>query len=397
VKKAIKRIVNVLVLLAVAGGVAYVFRPQPLVVDTATVTQGPMQVAIDEDGQTRAHDRFTLAAPVAGILSRITLREGDRVSRDAVIATVRPLPLDTRAETGIRAEIAAAEAAEREAAQLISRAETAHQQAKRDLARAEMLFKSQDISRQSFEEAQSKEAMLAKDLEAARFRAASAAAETARARAGLISEETEKSEQSRITSLRAPFAARILQILEKNERVVSAGTPIVMLSNPGRLEIVADLLSTDAVNVKLGAAVSVENWGGPKALRARVRTVEPYGFTKVSALGVEEQRVNVVSDFLDGSENLGDGYRVDVRIVIWESPRVIKVPASALFRVSSDWNVFVMESTGAKFIAKQRALMIGHRNAIDAEVLSGLKPGEEVVVHPPSELKDRAQLKRRTR
>jgi HlyD family secretion protein len=390
-KKAAKRILSLLVLAAAAAGIAYVFRPQPLLIDAVAVTQGPMQVTIDEDGQTRAHDRFTLAAPVAGFLSRITLHEGDRVGRDAVIATVRPLPLDVRAETGILAQIAAAEAAEREAAQLIARAEAAHEQAKRELTRAETLYKSQDVSRQFFEQAQSRELMLAKEVEASRSRATAAAAETARARSGLISADTEKREQSRVTAIRAPFAARILQILEKNERVVPAGTPIVMLSNPGQLEIVADVLSTDAVNIKPGAPVSIENWGGPKPLRARVRTVEPYGFTKTSALGVEEQRVNVIADFLDGPASLGDGYRVDLRIVVWEKSRVTKVAAGALFRVGSNWNVFVLE----KSMAKQRPVTVGHRNAVEAEILTGITEGEEVVLHPRNEIRDGAQLKRR--
>ena len=393
-QKSVKRIVNGLVLLAAAGGVVYLFRPRPVMVDGAVVTQGPMQVTIDEDGQTRAHDRFTLAAPVTGFLSRITLHEGDRVERDAVIATVRPPPLDSRAETGIRAQVAAAEAAEREAAQLIARAETAYEQAQRGRKRAESLFRTQDVSRQTFEEAQSKEAMLAKELEAARFHAASAAAETARARAGLITEDSQK---SRITSIRAPFAARVLQIMEKNERVVSAGTPIVMLSNPHRLEVVVDLLSTDAVKVKPGAAVSVENWGGPKVLPARVRTVEPYGFTKLSALGVEEQRVNVIADFIEESASLGDGYRVDVRIVIWESAGVTKVPASALFRTGSEWSVFVLERDGGKRLARRRTVEVGHRNAVEAEIVDGLKPAEEVVVHPPGDLRDGTEVKVRSR
>ncbi len=391
-KKAAKRILGVLLLGAILAAIAYVFRPQPLLIDAAVVTQGPMQVTIDEDGQTRAHDRFILAAPVTGFLSRIALHEGDRVGRDALIATVRPLPLDSRAETGMLAQIAAAEAVEREAAQLIARAEAAHEQAKRELARAETLHQSQDVSRQFLEQAQSKELMLAKEVEASRSRAMATAAETARARSGLISANTEKSEQSRITSIRAPFAARVLQILEKNERVVSAGTPIVMLSNPGQLEIVADVLSTDAVSIRPGAPASVENWGGPQSLRARVRTVEPYGFTKTSALGVEEQRVNVIADFLDGPANLGDGYRVDLRIVIWEKSRITKVPASALFRVGSNWNVFVVENN----LAKQRQVTVGHRSAAEAEILTGLTEGEEVVLHPPNEIKDGVRLKRRS-
>lgn len=392
-KHLVKRVFGVSAAVAVGVAAVYLLRPQPLVVDVGDVTQGPMQVTIDEDGQTRAHDRFVLAAPVSGFLSRITLHEGDRVRAGITIATVRPLPLDVRTETGMRAQVSAAEAAEHEAAQWIARAQTAHEQAKRDLRRAESLLKTEDISRQRFEEAESKEAIAARDVEAAKARAASAAAETARARAGLISEPSPNDGPARPLAIRAPFDAHILQILEKSERVVTAGTPIVMLSNPGRLEIVADLLSTDAVQVTPGATVSVENWGGPKPLRARVRTVEPYGFTKVSALGVEEQRVNVISDFVESPENLGDGYRVDVRIVIWQNNQAIRVPASALFRVGTAWNVFIAENG----VAKQKLVTIGHRNATEAEVLAGLVPAQKVIIHPAGDLHDGARIAPRNR
>jgi HlyD family secretion protein len=169
---------------------------------------------------------------------------------------------------------------------------------------------------------------------------------------------------------------------------VPFGTPIVVLSNPRKIEIVVDVLSTDAVKVKPGAAVIIENWGGAAPLRARVRTVEPYGFTKVSALGIEEQRANVIADFVDPPDGLGDGYRVDARIIIWESPNVLKIPASALFRVGQVWNVFVIEDGRTRL----RPVEVGRRNASEAEITKGLEEAAEVVLHPANDLKDGARV-----
>lgn len=387
-----KRISTVLLVAIAAVLMIYAFRPQPVAVDTGRVTRGPIQITIDEDGQTRAHDRFTLTAPVAGSLSRISLHEGDAVTRDTVIALVHPLPVDSREEAEVRARIASAEALKREAGQQAAGAETAHQQAKRDLARAEMLLSEGIMPRERFEEAQNKEMSMAHEVEAAKQRVNAAAAEVRRAEAGLISLGSERQEKGKAVPIRAPADGRILRIIEKSENVVTAGSPIVVLSNTNKLEIVADLLSTDAVKVEPGAGVSVENWGGAGALRARIRTVEPFGFTKVSALGIEEQRVNVIADFIDAPANLGDGYRVDVRIVIWEGADVLKVPASALFRIEENWNVFVVEDG----LARLRPVEAGHRNALDAEIISGLQEGEEVVLHPSNDVTDGVSIQLRS-
>jgi len=182
--------------------------------------------------------------------------------------------------------------------------------------------------------------------------------------------------------LRPPARGRILRVLEQSERVVAAGTPLVVLSNPNKIEIVVDLLSTDAVKVKPGAPVIVEGWGGPAPLRAKVRLVEPYGFTKLSALGIEEQRVNVIVDFVDPPAGLGDGYRVEARIVIWESPDVLKVPGSALFRSGEDWTVFVVEAGRARLLP----VTSGHRNSLETEIKTGLEAGAEVILHPSNTL-----------
>lgn len=389
--RTVKRTSTVLLVVALGILVIYAFQPKPLIVDTGCATRGPLQVTIDEDGQTRAHDRFTLTAPISGVLSRIALHEGDAVKADTVIAVIQPLPVDSREEAEIRARIASAQALKREAEQQVMRAEAAHQQARRDLERAEVLLKQDIMPRERFEEIQSKDATLARDVEAAKERATAAVAEVQRAEAGLISIASEDQEKRKAATIGAPVDGRILRIHEKSEGVVASGTPIVTLSNTNKIEIVADLLSTDAVKVKPGAAVSVENWGGDGPLRARVRNVEPFGFTKVSALGIEEQRVNVIADFVDRPASLGDGYRVDVRIVIWEGADVLKVPASALFRVGEVWNVFVLN----RGLALSRTVEIGHRNALEAEVRSGLQEGEEMVLHPSNDIKNGSAIQSR--
>ena len=386
-----KRISTVLLILAAGLLAIYAFRPKPVTVEIGRATKGPLQITIDEDGQTRSHDRFTLTAPVAGVLSRISLHEGDAVTAGAVVAMIHPLPAGSREEAEIHARVASAKALKREADQQSARAETSHQQAVRDRLRLETLVENDIIPRTQFEDAQTKEVVLAQEVEAAKERAAAAAAEVTAAEAGLISIGSALKEKGNAIPIRAPVDGRILRILEKSEGVVASGTPIIVLSNTNKLELVADLLSTDAVKVQPGAAVLVENWGGDIPLRARVRTVEPFGFTKVSALGIEEQRVNVIADFIEPPANLGDGYRVDVRIVIWQTTDVLKIPASALFRLGDAWNVFVVEDD----VARSRRVEVGHRNALEAEIKTGLREGETIVLHPSNDITDGVIVERR--
>jgi HlyD family secretion protein len=357
--RIVKRSFMTLAAIAAAILIALAFRPKPVQVETARAVKGPLQVTVDADGETRAHDRFTLAAPIAGRLSRIELHEGDEVGPGTLIATISPLPLDAREAPEIRARIQAAEARKQEAQQQLARWKNDHAQAQRDLNRARALAKERIIARQELEQAENKQVSTNKEVEAAKSRVQSVIADVEREKAGLISLEKQQTQASRLVALRSTARGRVLRILEKSERVVPYGTPIVILSNPNKIEIVVDLLSTDAVKVKPDSPVIIENCGGPKPLRARVRTVEPYGFTKVSALGIEEQRANLIADFLDPPDGLGDGYRIDARIVIWESPSVLKIPASALFRVGQEWNAFVIDNGRAHLLAVE----VGHRNA----------------------------------
>lgn len=386
-RRTFKRILLLIVTTGIIALAALAFRPKPVTVETARAAMGPLQVSVDEDAETRAHDRFTVAAPVAGRLSRIAFHEGDQVGPDTVIASISPLPLDARELAETRALVRSSEALRREAEELIARAHTEHEQARRDLGRTRELARHEIVSQQALEDAERREASTAREFEAARFKAEAARAEVTRAQAGLVSLEAQRDRSGRIIEIRAPSPCRILRILEKSERVVATGAPLLVLSNPNKLEVVIDLLSTDAVKVKPGGAVMIENWGGPP-IRARVRTVEPYGFTKISALGVEEQRVNVIADFIDPPSPLGDGYRVDARVVLWEDPNVLKVPASALFRTSANWSVFVVE--GGR--ARRRAVDVGQRNATEAQIRNGVRDGEQVILHPANDLKDGARV-----
>jgi len=369
------------------GLLAYVLGPVPVPVDTAQAVRGPMQVTIDEDGTTRARDRYTLASPVAGRLSRIQLREGDEVKPLAVIATILPMPIDPREQAQTRAQVDSLEALQKEADAYVARAEADYEQAERELRRYRDLLEKDVVTRQSFEQTQTAERRASKELSAARFKAQSARSEVERARAGLVAVEAPRTPGNAVNII-APAASRVLQVLEKSERVVTAGTPLVVLSNPRRLEVVVDLLSADAMRVTPGARMILEGWGGPKPLEARVRMVEPYGFTKVSALGIEEQRVNVIGDFVEGSQGLGDGYRVEARIVTWENRDVLKIPASALFRDGDRWDVFVIEDGRAR----KRTVGVGHRTGSEAEVTSGLEAGQTVILFPPSTLEEGAQV-----
>lgn len=386
-KRAIKRILFLLAGLGVAALVAVAFLPSPLEVETARAVRGRLAVTVDEDGETRARDRFVVAAPVAGRLSRIGLRDGDALTPRDVVAVIHPAPLDARERADAVARVEAAEALEREARERMAHARADYEQAGRDLARSERLGKSGVISPQSAEQAKNAESTSANELEAARFRVEAAQSDVRAARSRLIALERAQGRDAVV--LHSPVRGSVLRVLEKSERVVAAGTPLVVVGDARDLEVVVDVLSTDAVKIQPRASVFLENWGGEKPIRARVRVVEPYAFTKLSALGIEEQRTNVVADFVDPPGPLGDGYRVEARIVIWSGENVLKIPASALFRDGASWAVFV---AGAG-CAHERRVDAGHRNALEAEIRAGLSEGDEVVLHPPNQLAEGARVR----
>lgn len=361
--------------------------PEPIEVDTGRVQRGAMQVTVDDQGETRSHDRYVLTAPVAGRLLRIELHDGDAVQDNQLVARIAALPLSLRESDELHARVASALAAQSEADQRLKAATENHAQAVRELDRVSRLVKDGFLSPQAAEQARNAEINAASEVEAARFRARAAAADVRVARSGLGVSRA----PGGLVDVRSPLMGEILRIPDASERIVAAGTPLMTLGDLHHLEVVVELLSTEAVKVAPGMPVLIEGWGGDRPLRAKVRRVEPYAVTKVSALGIEEKRVNVVADFVDAPDHLGDGYRVTARVVIWQSPNVLKVPASALFRCEKAWCVFAVEGGRAHV----RHVDIGQRNVNEAEVRSGLSDGQIVIRYPSNDLADGARVRGR--
>ena len=371
-----------------AGVIFIAVRPAPVAVETGQVVVGPMQVTVDEQGETRSHDRFVIAAPVYGRLLRVRHRDGDSVAADEIVARIAPLPLSARERDELNARIAAAAATRRSAEANLNHALEDAAQASREQERAEQLFARGLIARQSLEQARNSATTLEKEVEAARYRARAAAADLQGAQAGLLALKTGDRAGVALVEIRAPVSGRILRILEPSERVVVAGAPILVIGDLKHLEVVMEMLSSEAVKLTPGMPASLEGWGGDKPLRARVRFIEPYAFTKVSALGVEEKRTNVFLEFVDPPGALGDGFRLTGRIVTWEAAAALKAPVSALFRCQSAWCVFILDSQRVR----RRAVGLGHLNSDEAEILSGLRANDRVIRHPSNDLRDGARV-----
>ena len=375
----LKRVLLAVVAIALVALLVVLWMPSPVEVDAADVQAGPMRVTVDDQGETRSHDRFVLSAPVAGRLARIALHDGDAVTGGQVVAEIAPLPLSTREREEIVARVAAADALQREAEQRVRHADEDLAQAQRELERTRRLVAEKFVAPQAAERAQNLERTAASEAEAARQRARAAAADVQAARAGLAATRA-----GGLVQVRAPMAGRILRVHDASERVVAAGTPLMVVGDLARLEVVVELLSSDAVKVAAGMPVLIDGWGGDRALRATVRRVEPYAVTKVSALGIEEKRVNVVADFVDPPGAIGDGYRITARIVVWQAEQVLKVPVSALFRCAEAWCVFVVD--GGR--ARRRTVEIGQRNLTEAEVRAGLEAGMRVIRYPSNAVEE---------
>ncbi len=377
-----------LALVVVAGLLAVALWPVTVPVDVATVGRGPLMVTVDEEGETRVRDRFVVSAPVTGRVQRIELEPGDAVEVGDVVTSVRPESpplLDARTRGEAAAAVDSARAAVGRTRSEEQRAKNALAQAQREQQRTRELSQSGLATGQGLD-ARDAEVQAAQDaLQTATFAVQVAQSELRRAEARLAPSGAVAGGHP--VAVTAPVAGVVLKRLRESESLVPAGEPLVELGDPARLEIVSDLLSTDAVRVARGARVIVDEWGGSRVLEGRVRRVEPSGFTKVSALGVEEQRVNVLIDFVDPAQAwaaLGDAYRVEVRIVLWESESVLTVPTSALFREGTDWAVYVVRDGRAR-----RALVqLGHRTGQAAEVIGGLDEGAVVVLFPGDALAD---------
>ncbi len=373
--------------LAVVAFLAWWAWPAPRVVETARVARGMVQATIEEDGETRAIDRYGIAAPVAGRLLRVALREGDAVKAGQVVAEIAPLPLSAAERDLLEAKLVAAQAMRRESDGRVARAEADATQAQREKVRVADLVAKKFMSDQALEQAEVAAKTSAADLAAAKSRAAAAVAEVEASRATLLAVRA----KAPTVPIASPVNGRVLRIPDRSERVVQAGTLLATVGDPRALEIVVDVLSNDAVRVKPGMPMLLTGWGGPEAVEpveAVVRAVEPAAFRKISALGVEEQRVNVIADFRAVPPGIGDAYRVDARIVVARKADVLRVPVGALFRREGKWSVFRVE--GGRAAAKE--VEVGLRGARDAEIAGGLAEGDEVVLYPGNDLSEGARV-----
>lgn len=377
--------------LAVVGAVAHGLRPVPVEVDLVEVGRGELVVTVDEDGKTRVRDRYTVSAPVAGRLRRVLLRPGDRVAAGQTVLAVleprEPELLDARTRAQAEARVRVAEAAVQRAAAGLERGKVQHAFALAELERTERLRRGKSTSAGDVDRAREAARLAEQDARAARFAARVAEFELLQARAALM---PEPSQAARPLELRSPIDGTVLRVFQESEAVLGPETRLMELAELERLEVEIDVLSSDGARIATGARVMLDHWGGP-TLAARVRRVEPSAFTKVSALGVEEQRVNVIADLVDPPAKragLGDGFRVDARIVLSEGQDVLKAPTSALFRDAGKWAAFIFEAGKAR----RRMLEVGRSTALEAEVLGGLAQGERVIVHPGDRVKDGAEV-----
>jgi HlyD family secretion protein len=392
-----KRTLLVLLAIALLGTLAMAFRPQPVLVEVAEVTRGPFEQVIEDDGKTRVRERYVVSAPLAGKLQRITLKAGDAVTAGMVLAAIdpgSPTLLDVRTERELTERVGAAEATRLRAAATVERARAALDQSRSDLERTRKLAAQGFISAAQQEQAELETKISTRELEAARYAEQAASHDVAVARAALLQVRDGAAEKPSgwRWEVRTPVAGQVLKIIQESESIVAVGAPLLEVGQPAELEVVVDVLSTDAVQIKPGAPVRLLRWGRAEPLEGRVRRVEPAAFTKISALGVEEQRVNVMIDLTSPVEtwqSLGDGYKVDASIIVASLDNAVKVPVSALFRDGGEWAVFIV--AGGK--AALRAVQLGRRGGMEAVVEKGLQPGEKVIVHPGDTLREGRRIK----
>ncbi len=402
-KNIARRFIYLLVLACMVGAIAYGFKPQPVAVDVETVSIGPMMVTVDEDGKTRIREKYVVSAPLAGRLRRIDLEPGDKTEAGAtLLATIEPGDpelLDARALAQAEARVKAAAAALKRAEPLLKNALTSLEFAESELGRKRELAAAKALSQELLDDAEMQYKMRSEEYRSAKFGMEIASYELQQAEAAAIRTNPASSDAIENGSwnfrIESPINGRVLRVLQESTAIVTAGTPLIELGDASDLEIEIDVLSSDAVGINPGDRVIIEHWGGDHDLEGRVQIVEPAAFTKISALGVEEQRVWVIVDIVDPPSErptLGDGYRVEGRIVTWESDSVLRVPTSALFRDDDhNWCVFAIDGTTARTVR----IEIAHNNGLVAEVTSGLSDGDSVIVHPSDRVTDGVLIQRR--
>lgn len=377
-------------LLGVVAATAWTLRPNPIHVTTETVTRGPMTARVTGEGRTRVRDLFVVAAPVDGQLERVVVKPGDAISPNDVVASIRPVasrPLDPRTRAEAEAAAAAAKAA-------VARAQASEQEARVALEHVEALLEttrkladSGSIASEDLTHRRHDAEMRRRALEAATASAVQARAELARAQAVLGA----ASDTSRPTAVRSPAGGSILRVLRESAGPVAAGTPLLEVGDVMQLEVNADLLSSDAARVQPGAAAKVTGWGGPQPLDAHVRRIDPAAFTKVSALGLEEQRVHIVLDLATAPPaGLGHDYRVDVATVVWQDADVVRVPSTALFRSGERWTVYRIADGRARLAFVD----VGPSDGTFTVVTSGIHERDEVITQPSDAVQDGTRVQR---
>lgn len=374
-------------------GLVYAFWPRAVPVDIALAERGPMQVTIDDEGETRVKEKYLVSAPLPGRVLRFDGDVGDEVVAGGTpLATIRPSDpafLDVRTRSELEAAVKAAEAARTQTIAEVERLQAAFDFAEAEYERARPLAEQGTISQSRLDRALMEMRTQAAALQTAQANLSVSDFELERARAALLDpgEPGSAAHGACCFIVTAPVNGRILQILQESEAVVTAGAPLVEIGDPSELEIVSDLLSADAVLTTPGDSVIIDDWGGDGTLAGVVKRVEPFGFTKISTLGIEEQRVNVIIDFVDGHDRwqrLGHGYRVDVNIVVWRAEDVLRVPLSALFRDGDSWAVFAVVDGRAELTR----IEVGHMNSHSAEILAGLDAGAPLILHPSDRIEE---------
>lgn len=388
-RRTLKRVMWVLLLLAIIAAVVVSLLPKPVAVEATVVTRGELVVTVNEDGVSRIKDRYIVSAPMAGNLVRVELDPGDTVQQGDVLARILPQEaplLDARSKEQAEARVAAARASRKQVEAQVERARAALDFATDDAESARNLFQRGALSRQELERGELELRARQAELTSAEFASSVARHELQMARAALKRISGGQAVAEEQFEVRSPVTGQVLAVYQKSGGVVQPGANIIELGKPEALEIAVDVLTSDAVHIQPGAKVRIEEWGGAP-LWARVRLVEPSAFTRVSALGVEEQRVNVVID-LDAPHaewrQLGDGYRIQARIIVYENSDAIQIPWSALFRWNQRWAVFAIEGERARL----RSVEVGRRSETHAEILDGLQPDERVVLHPSDRVED---------
>jgi HlyD family secretion protein len=396
------RAVKVLAVIAASTAIFYTLRPVPTLVDLQPASVGSMYMSVEEDGITRIRERYVVSTPLDGRMQRLGFDVGDSIPEGTTLVRMEPTDpelLDPRAIAQAKARVKAAEGKVASAVAAIEKANVNAHQAELDMSRARLLRETAAISESEFELSELNYQLKQQEAKQAGFALDIAKYELELEKSALLLTAPETSSSQADDSpmelaIKSPIRGRLLKIYQESSAVLKAGASLVEIGDPTDLEIVVDVLSRDAVKIHSGDAVIISNWGGDAPLTGRVRLIEPSGFTKISALGVEEQRVNVIVDFVDPPEYraaLGDNFRVDCKIIIWKSDSVLTVPSSALFRVEKQWYLFTVR----KNLATRTPVNIGHDNGILAELTSGINDGDVVILYPSDSLADGTRVARR--